>query len=68
MMKFNSIGLKEFPLTDSDSLNLDKIKERSNKIANMYENELVSALVTDYTVDEAISFVESQVNRILIKK
>lgn len=65
MMKFNSIGQDKFPLREYDIFNLDKIKERSNKIVDAYAIELREALLTEYSEEEVIHFLEIQINRLI---
>lgn len=67
MFKFNSIGAEEIPFDTSKFDNLSYIRERNLKIIDKHTKELKEALKTSYTEDEAIMFIESQVNRLLTK-
>jgi len=67
MMKFNTIGVEEFPFDESKWNNITYVRERANKVTNKYSEELLKSLRTEYTEEEVIEFVENQVNRIITK-
>jgi len=65
--KFNSIGADTEPLDEAMLTNLTYIRERNNKIIDKHTKELKEALKTSYTEEQAIKFIELQVNRLLTK-
>lgn len=67
MIRFNNVGMDSIPFDEGKSLNLTYIRDRNNKIADLYEKELLKSLLTEYTEEEAIDFVETQVNRLIRK-
>ena len=65
--KFNSIGQDTEPLDEAMLGNLTYIRERNNKIIDNHTKELKEALKTSYTEEQAIKFIETQINRLLTK-
>lgn len=47
--------------------NLTYIRERNNRIIDNHTKELKEALKTSYSEEQAIRFIEAQVNRLLTK-
>ncbi len=65
--KFNSIGADTEPFDEAMITNLTYIRERNNRIIDKHTKELKEALKTSYTEEQAIRFIEAQVNRLLTK-
>lgn len=67
MFKFNAIGQDTEPLDVSKFDDYSYILERNDKIIGKHTKELKEALKTTYTEEQAIRFINTQVNRLLTK-
>ena len=67
MMRFNQVGVVEYPLKEKDALNLSKTTERNKNIIKDYDNELIEALNYEISEEDIIKFVKSQITRTINK-
>jgi hypothetical protein len=55
------------PISEEDTFNMSKYRERALKVAQTMDKELVECLKTEYTEEQAIGFINHEVNRLATK-
>lgn len=65
MMRFNGIGIGKYQIDTETVLNRTKMNDINKNIVSEFETELTEALKYEISEDKIISFVETQITRIL---